>query len=1143
MEKIVRLLKDNPALQALNEGKTDIVVDQNEALLYASAFLSLPRNMIIIKKNQEEANRLYEQMQPLLAPNACLLFCVDESMRIEALASSPELVSERMFSMYHLTKPDVHVLITHSHALVRYIPSPAVFKQYCLEIEIGMHMDIYALQEYAIRAGYQNTSRVDTPFYFSKRGGIIDIYTAQYEYPIRIEFFDDEIEDLRLYDPASQKTIDHIKEVTIIPASDILYEDTEVPALQQELQHIYDKQTIDPLYQATLQAKLQEDILHLQEHDTSYYMYRYMGMFSGRSSIMDYMEDSQVIVCYREDIYNEYYRYIQESDRYIQELETMGKLLHGLPLYYPLETILPTKSTTIKHFASKDTDCIFHARPLLLHKENEVLLIQQMQEYMNTCDIIMCLHDGHQMQLMIDVLERHGLAFTLIGTTNQIYKGINIYVGNLSGGTELVDEKIVIITEKELFENKRPQRIKYLKFKDAKVLRDYQELHIGDYIVHDSHGIGQYLGIKTLQVNGCQKDYLYVGYAGDDVLYIPVEQFKLIRKYASASDKPPKVHKLGSSQWIKTKQKIQSKINDIADKLIDIYASRMQNKGFAFPPDTELQQQFDDAFGYELTADQQKSIDEIKKDMEKPQPMDRLLCGDVGFGKTEVALRAAFKAVLGNKQVAFLCPTTILSMQHFRTMEERFKGFPVRVALLNRFTSLKVKREILQDVADKKIDILVGTHRILSKDVRFSDIGLLCVDEEQRFGVSQKEKIKEYRKTIDVLTLSATPIPRTLQMSLMGIRGLSQIETPPKNRLPVQTYVIEKNELLIKQIIEKEIARGGQVFYLYNRTQEINTVAYRLSLQIPQAKIAVGHGKMSKEELEDVMLRFMNQEFNLLVCTTIIETGIDIPNANTIIVENADRFGLSQLYQIKGRVGRGNRSSYAYLLYNAKKEMPAEAAKRLQAIKEFAQLGSGYKIAMRDLSIRGSGDILGGKQAGFIDTIGFDMYMRILQDTIKQKKGVQTKEESDIVSVNMNVNGYIPKNYVSSDIEKLELYQKLETAKTMEAVEKLVMEFEDYYGRLPDEVITLMDKRKFDILCNTPWIDLAEDISNNLQITFSHVYTERVDGNDLFKTINQAFENATFRNFKRKIMVVIPKDKDWLHRVNRMLETLFKKIG
>ena len=737
---------------------------------------------------------------------------------------------------------------------------------------------------------------------------------------------------------------------------------------------------------------------------------------------------------------------------------------------------------------------------------------------------------------MIEMFDRHEMKYTLTGIEDEIFDGISMYVGQISCGMELLDERVVILTAKELFGEVTLKRPKYFRYKDARVIKDYQELSVGDYVVHDQYGIGQYLGIKTLEVKGYHKDYLYVAYAGDDTLYIPVEQFKMIRKYSSAHGKIPTIHSLGSSKWEKAKIKARQKIDDIADQLISLYAARMSQPGFAFSKDNDLQIEFEKKFGYELTIDQQRSLDEIKEDMEKPQPMDRLLCGDVGFGKTEVALRAAFKAILDHKQVAFLCPTTILSMQHYKTALKRFEDFPVEIALLNRFTTTKQKNKILKDLKDGKIDLLIGTHRILSKDIKFSDLGLLVIDEEQRFGVRQKEKIKEYRKTIDVLVLSATPIPRTLQMSLMGIRGLSQIETPPKNRLPVQTYVIEKNNVLIKQVIERELARDGQVFYLYNRTQEIENVAYNIASTIPNAKVAIGHGQMNKDDLEDVMLRFMNKEFNVLVCTTIIETGIDIPNANTIIVEDADKFGLAQLYQIRGRVGRSDRGAYAYLLYKKDKVINSDAMKRLKAIKEFTELGSGYKIAMRDLSIRGSGDLLGGKQAGFIDDIGFEMYMKILQDALDEKMGVEKQAQEDIKNLNISVDGYIPDNYVESDFEKLELYQKLDKARTISDLNSLKAEFTDYYGRLPQAIETLLEKRKLDILSSYEIVDDIIDHSKNVEVRFTKQAAQKIAGDQLFIQAHQLFTKPQFKAFQNQITIIIQKDGQWLNHLNQLLE-------
>ena len=1140
MDCLDNILKQNLAFKALLNGKGNIVVNDvsDEALLLTSAFLKLKRNIVVVKANQYEANMLYQKVM-LLNEKDVSLFAVDESYRIEALAASPELLGQRIDTMYQLTKNEPRILITHSQAIIRYLPTKQLFIDNCLKIKVGMQIDIYDLKASLLKSGYQSAIRVDQPFYFSKRGGVIDVFSIQYENPIRIEFFDDEIESIRFYNQNTQRTIENIDEITILPASDILYDDQEVTKVISKINDLRDSQAeiLDELYLEDFLNKVSIDQENLRNHDTSFSMYSYYNLFNQTTSISDYLDDPLIILSNNQDINFAYKNYLEENFYYYQELINVGKSVKGLNLFRDLYEVTDKATIEFKSFATDEKDVIFNGRTIMIDSQDEKMLISQIRSYLKLSTVIIALDDERQIRLISELLNRHELLYTMLDNSGEFYPGLNLVIDKIGFGFELVDENIVVISSNELFKTKNVKKPKYFKYKNAKVLKDYQELEVGDYVVHDNYGIGQYLGIKTLEVQGVHRDYLYVAYAGDDTLYIPVEQFNLVRKYSSSEGKVPKINKLGSSQWQKAKAKARNKVDDIADKLIEIYAARMNQTGYAFPVDNEMQLEFENAFGYELTEDQVRSVKEIKEDMEKPQPMDRLLCGDVGFGKTEVALRAVFKAILGNKQVAFLCPTTILSMQHYKTMLDRFENFPVKVALLNRFTSTKQKNQILKDLKEGNIDLLVGTHRILSKDVEFKDIGLLCIDEEQRFGVKQKEKIKEYRKTIDVLTLSATPIPRTLQMSLMGIRGLSQIETPPKNRQPVQTYVIEKNDVLIKQIIERELARDGQVFYLHNRTSNIANTADKIGRMVPGAKVVVGHGKMDKNEIEDVMMRFVNKEYNVLICTTIIETGIDIPNANTIIVENADKFGLSQLYQIKGRVGRSNRGAYAYLLYNPSKVLTEEASKRLKAIKEFTELGSGYKIAMRDLAIRGAGDILGGTQSGFIDSIGFDMFMKILQDSVNQKMGKQ-EQEIDIKNVNVNVDGYIPHDYVSSDIEKLELYQRLDNTKTISAIDHLKTEFIDYYGKLPDEVAALIEKRKLDILASSKIIDVLEEKKGNIEITFSSDYSKNVKGDQLFEIVNRLFTRPRFKQIDNKIAIILPKGDQWLNRLNELISTL-----
>lgn len=1141
MKKLLNILKENQGLKNLILRQNDIVVNSinDEALLTASAFLASNQDMIIVKQNQYEANLLYQQLSALIPET--LFFPVDESYRIESLAASSQLQGQRIGTLYELCFEKKHLLVTHVHAVMRYLPEKEVFLNHCIKLRVGEKTDIYELQRKLLKAGYMHTTQVDQPFYFSKRGEVIDVFSMQYDHPVRIDFFDDEIDYIKFYDEKTQRTIENAEEIVIIPASDVLYEDQEISHVMTAIKDLRDQQyeDTDEIYQDDLEEKVAIDLENIKSHSNLSTLYAYFHLFKHVSSLYDYCHDPLVVVSHPDAVASSIKAYTTENFYYYQELSQIGKFLKGLKLYQDFYAITP-RYLCFKGVADQKDDAYFHSHEISFHRGSENETIQQIKEYLAYHRVLICVNNNHQLQLMIELFDRHQMKYTLTGIQDDIYDGINLYVGQLVKGIELLDERVIVLTAHELFGEVTISKPKYFKYKNARVIKNYQELHVGDYVVHDHYGIGQYLGIKTLEVKGYHKDYLYVAYAGDDTLYIPVEQFKMIRKYASAHGKVPVVHSLGSSKWEKAKIKARSKIDDIADQLISLYAKRMSQEGFAFSPDTDLQIEFEKKFGYELTLDQQQSLDEIKADMEKPQPMDRLLCGDVGFGKTEVALRAAFKAIVDHKQVAFLCPTTILSMQHYKTALSRFIDFPVEIALLNRFTSTKQKKQILSDLEAGKIDLLIGTHRILSKDIHFKDIGLLIIDEEQRFGVRQKEKIKSYRETIDVLVLSATPIPRTLQMSLMGIRGLSQIETPPKNRLPVQTYVIEKNNVLIKQVIERELARNGQVFYLYNRTQEIENVAYHIASMIPNAKVAVGHGQMNKDELEDVMMRFMNKEFNVLVCTTIVETGIDIPNANTIIVEDADRFGLAQLYQIRGRVGRSDRGAYAYLLYRKNKVINEDAMKRLQAIKEFTQLGSGYKIAMRDLSIRGSGDILGGKQAGFIDDIGFEMYMKILQDALDEKMGVEKQAEEDIKNLNINVDGYIPEDYVDSDYEKLELYQKLDRAKTVFELDGLKNEFTDYYGRLPKAIDTLLAKRKLDILSHDEAVDDILEIKNEIEIRFSDAAAKKIAGDQLFIKANQLFTKPRFKAFHNKISIVIKKDGQWLNHLIELLEMIKK---
>ena len=673
---------------------------------------------------------------------------------------------------------------------------------------------------------------------------------------------------------------------------------------------------------------------------------------------------------------------------------------------------------------------------------------------------------------------------------------VNLVDFGMSEG--FVYDNYVFITQKELFKEKIEKKKYKTNFRYSSKINDINKLNIGDYVVHNIHGIGIYNGIKKITFDGIEKDYIEVLYQGNDKIYIPVEKIDNLNKFSGKEGIVPKISKLGGIEWKKTKLRVNQKVCDMADELIKLYSERESRKGFSFSPDTDLQREFESDFAYDLTVDQIKAISQIKSDMESIQPMDRLLCGDVGFGKTEVAFVASFKAIMDSKQVLFLCPTTILSNQHFNSAIERFKNFAVSIALLNRFTSTKEVKRIVEGLKNKTIDMVIGTHRLLSDDIRPADLGLLVIDEEQRFGVKHKEKIKQYKTNVDVLTLTATPIPRTLQMSMAGIRSLSLIETPPNDRYPVQTYVIEENEQIIKDAVYKEMSRGGQIFILYNSVENIESKMMKLKSIVPDATINYAHGQMKKEELEDRMISFINHEFDILLCTTIIETGIDMPNVNTLIILDADHFGLSQLYQIRGRVGRSNKFAYAYLMYSGKKLLTQNAVRRLNVIKEFTELGSGFSIATRDLSIRGAGDILGSEQAGFIDTVGIDMYLKMLNSEVSRRKGEVIEEKEDDLKPYINVSTHIRDSYVADQDLKIEIHRKINTISSRESYELVKNELEDRFGKLDENMIIYMHEEWFEKLAKRLSVINIRQTKNYIECIFDRTIINFISIDDLF---------------------------------------------
>ena len=1123
-EEILHQLDDNPVVLKLdqNSGTLPFVSLIEEAVVIATSYKKKPRGMIVIKNNLYQAQRLYERMISFLNEDECALFGADESLRVEAIASSPEMRANKVDTLASLLKNTNQVVITCPSGLLRHLPSPELFKEGCFNLKVGHTQNPEKLKRKLVKIGYYQASHIDQPLTFASRGGVIDIFSINHMQPVRIEFFDDEIESIRFFDVTTQQTIVPIQEIDIVPASDLLFSQEDSDEIQNGVSNLLNK-----LDDVMLSSSIENDLELIKQNICESRLYPYTAFLKHNYSLCDYMDQPLLIYSDPELIEESTKHLITETTSYLQEMVQEKKLLPKFTVFHEYDSLG-------KHCKKVVEDPIHNQLVDIeeLHLPNESLniKIKLLKEYKQ---VVIAVHEK-ELERIKQACNEEKIKYHLIQENDSIHDGFNICIDSFTQG--FIYQEFALVSESELFEIHRHTGRYENKFKNAEVIHNYDELEKGDYVVHAQHGVGQYLGIETREIQGAIRDFLRIIYRGNAELLVPLEQFRLVRKFVSREGVVPKLNKLGSDEWEKTKKRLEENVNNIAERLVNLYSEREQHIGHAYASDSELQKEFENEFPYELTRDQAKAVADVKKDMECDKPMDRLVCGDVGFGKTEIAIRASFKAASENKQVAVLCPTTILAEQHFHTFEKRFKNYPFTIRVLDRFVTPQNVKNTLKELKEGKVDILIGTHRILSKDVVFKDLGLLVVDEEQRFGVEHKERIKEMKTGIDVLTLSATPIPRTLQMSLIGIRQLSQLETPPDNRYNVQTYVVEKSRSLVVDAIEKELSRDGQVFYLYNNIDKIYNIARTLQHDIKDAKIGIVHGKMNREDVENVMLQFTNKEINILVCTTIIENGIDIPNANTILIDNAQDFGLSQIYQIKGRVGRSNRVAYAYLLVPPRKQLNETASKRLQAVKEFARLGSGYKIALRDLTIRGAGDILGPNQSGFIDTVGIDMYMEMLEEAINKKKGIEKEEKQVIKRANINSTSYIPKKFAPDDFDKLSMYQEIDRITSEEELSTYQDKVKDEYGKLPNEVDMLFTKRKLDILLNDKDVDSYKEINNNYEITFSKDFSDHVDGVKLFEIFSKLSKDISLRYKNQKITASIPKNKKGLHLVIEVIK-------
>ncbi|HGS3407886.1 TPA: transcription-repair coupling factor [Streptococcus pneumoniae] len=1072
MVTLLDLLSENDQIkkwhQNLTDKKRQLILGlstSTKALAIASS-LEKEDRIVLLTSTYGEAEGLVSDLISILGEELVYPFLVDDAPMVEFLMSSQEKIISRVEALRFLTDSSKKGILVCNIAASRLIlPSPNAFKDSIVKISVGEEYDQHAFIHQLKENGYRKVTQVQTQGEFSLRGDILDIFEISQLEPCRIEFFGDEIDGIRSFEVETQLSKENKTELTIFPASDMLLREKDYQRGQSALEKQISK-TLSPI----LKSYLEEILSSFHQKQSHADSRKFLSLCYDKTwTVFDYIEkDTPIFFDDYQKLMNQYEVFERELAQYFTEELQNSKAFSDMQYFSDIEQIYKKQSPVTffsnlqKGLGNLKFDKIYQFNQYPMQEFfNQFSFLKEEIERYKKMDYTIILQSSNSMgsKTLEDMLEEYQIKLDSRDKTSICKESVNLIEGNLRHGFHFVDEKILLITEHEIFQKKLKRRFRRQHVSNAERLKDYNELEKGDYVVHHIHGIGQYLGIETIEIKGIHRDYVSVQYQNGDQISIPVEQIHLLSKYISSDGKAPKLNKLNDGHFKKAKQKVKNQVEDIADDLIKLYSERSQLKGFAFSADDDDQDAFDDAFPYVETDDQLRSIEEIKRDMQASQPMDRLLVGDVGFGKTEVAMRAAFKAVNDHKQVVILVPTTVLAQQHYTNFKERFQNFAVNIDVLSRFRSKKEQTATLEKLKNGQVDILIGTHRVLSKDVVFADLGLMIIDEEQRFGVKHKETLKELKKQVDVLTLTATPIPRTLHMSMLGIRDLSVIETPPTNRYPVQTYVLEKNDSVIRDAVLREMERGGQVYYLYNKVDTIVQKVSELQELIPEASIGYVHGRMSEVQLENTLLDFIEGQYDILVTTTIIETGVDIPNANTLFIENADHMGLSTLYQLRGRVGRSNRIAYAYLMYRPEKSISEVSEKRLEAIKGFTELGSGFKIAMRDLSIRGAGNLLGKSQSGFIDSVGFELYSQLLEETIAKRNGnananTRTKGNAELI---LQIDAYLPDTYISDQRHKIEIYKKIRQIDNRVNYEELQEELIDRFGEYPDVVAYLLE--------------------------------------------------------------------------------------
>ena len=1107
-------LKDNMKFKSITEKISEKtfpiniygISESGKSYIINGIFEENDNSMVVVTHSDVDAKNLYEDLS--FYTTDVFYFPVREVVFYNVDAISGDLRWARLKVIKEILQNErKKIIVTSIDALTSLYTPKEYYLRYSMIIKTGDDIDLKEISKSLLQCGYERVEVVEGKGEFSFRGGILDVFPPTSAYPYRVELFGDEVDSIRTFNTESQRSIEKVEEFSIFPSKEVIVDDEcrsrAVQNINEELKKVIanvskeNKESVEKIKGIVgKNIELLNNTYYFETID-SYLPFFYEKL----DSFFDYLQGYTFVVDdfkrssgKMESIYYEfnenYMSFLQRGDI----LPSQNSLLLNKG---ELESKLENSSLiTLSSFLNK-SDGLFNTvdigfEEVTLNKYNGQLnmLIEDIQERKEKkYKTVILAGTRPRGERLVKTLMEKGIFSTYKDSIDKIEAGeVVITFGNLLRGFDYPELELSIISDKDIFgETRRKRSGKAVRKKGVAKITSFAELKPGDYVVHANHGIGVYKGIKQMAAGGTTRDYLDIVYDKGDKLYVPVDQLDLVQKYIGSEGNSPKINKLGGAEWQKAKAKARKSINEIAQDLVKLYAARATLKGHSFGKDTEWQRQFEDEFPYEETPDQLASLEEIKRDMESDKPMDRLLCGDVGYGKTEVAIRAAFKAVMDGKQVAFLVPTTILADQHYNNFIKRFSDFPIKIDMISRFRTPKQQKATLQALKEGNVDILIGTHRLVSKDIVFKDLGLLIVDEEQRFGVAQKEKIKGMKKNVDVLTLSATPIPRTLHMSLTGVRDISVIETPPEDRYPIQTYVVEQNDQLIRDAILREIGRGGQVYFVYNRVESIDSMANYIRDLVPECKVGIMHGQMTEKELETEMIAFMNKEYDVLVCTTIIETGIDISNVNTMIVHNADKMGLSQLYQLRGRVGRANRIAYAYFIYTKDKILTEVAEKRLKALKDFTELGSGFKIAMRDLEIRGAGNMMGSSQHGHMASIGYDLYCRMLEDTIKLIKG-EIENEPIETSVDIKVDAFIPSSYITDEIQKIEVYKKIAAIENINDFMEIKSELEDRYSSIPDSVYNLMDIAYIKSICKGLYIEDIKETAKELRFKFVKGY-------------------------------------------------------